>query len=241
MISSGNAYTSSSGVQNFNFNFKMGFVRLTQRLLFFPLRAFEQTAGTIVQVGRQGVVASLLRAEANALRIEACNEALTELISLFNVRPNPRFPLPSFQSNLSVIYKTRVCLCVTHLSTVRRHQLEEIVDVRRWQADLEVARVRDHHELLSMGHRIESGNAAINRELAQQGDTIAQVLRDIHVRTPAPPILLSNAPTHTQALTLRVCSLHVVCGGAATRVSTLVFRIRTRTPIGKHPRSQYRL
>jgi hypothetical protein len=49
-------------------------------------RAFEQTALTIVQVGQQGVIASLLRAEANALRIEACNEALTELISLFNVR-----------------------------------------------------------------------------------------------------------------------------------------------------------
>ena len=52
-----------------------------------PLSAFEQTARTIVQVGQQGVIASLLRAEANALRIEACNEALTELISLFNVRP----------------------------------------------------------------------------------------------------------------------------------------------------------
>lgn len=104
--------------------------------------AFEQTARTIVQVGQQGVITSLLRAEANALRLEACNEALTELISLFN--------------------------------------LEEIVDVRRWQTDLEVARVRDHHELLSIGHRIESDNAAINFELAQQGATIAQVLRGIH-------------------------------------------------------------
>ncbi|KAF8505781.1 hypothetical protein F5888DRAFT_1630545 [Russula emetica] len=105
-------------------------------------RAFEQTALTIVQVGRQGIIASLLRAEANALRIEACNEALTELISLFN--------------------------------------LEEIVDVRRWQTDLEVARVHDHHELLNMGNRIENDNAAINRELVQQGATIAQVLRGIH-------------------------------------------------------------
>ena len=72
------------------------------------------------------------------------------------------------------------------------HQLEEIVDVRRWQTDSEVTRVRDHHELLSMGHRIESGNAAINLELAQQGATIEQVLRGIHVR---PPLLLSNART----------------------------------------------
>ena len=46
--------------------------------------------------------------------------------------------------------------------------------------------MRDHHELLNMGHRIESGNAAINRELAQQGDAIAQVLRGIHVRPPYP-------------------------------------------------------
>lgn len=87
------------------------------------------------------------------------------------------------------------------------HQLEEIVDVRRWQADLEVARVHDHHELLSMGHRIESGNAAINRELAQQGATITQVLRGIHVRTP------SNARTHTQVsnLTLRASRSPHVC------------------------------
>jgi hypothetical protein len=35
-----------------------------------------------------------------------------------------------------------------------------------------------------MGQRIESGNAAINRELAQQGATIAEVLRVIHVRVP---------------------------------------------------------
>ena len=49
--------------------------------------AFEQTAQTIVQVGQQGVITSLLRSEANALRIESCNEVLTELISLFNVRP----------------------------------------------------------------------------------------------------------------------------------------------------------
>lgn len=67
------------------------------------------------------------------------------------------------------------------------YQLEEIVDVRRCQTDLEVTRVRDHHELLSMGHRIESGNAVINRELAQQGATIAQVLRGIHVRPPHSP------------------------------------------------------
>jgi hypothetical protein len=66
-----------------------------------------------------------------------------------------------------------------------------MVDVRRWQFDLEAARVRDHRELLSLGQRIESENAAINRELAQQGATIAEVLRIIHVR--APPLALAHA------------------------------------------------
>ncbi|KAI0304095.1 hypothetical protein BC826DRAFT_1182433 [Russula brevipes] len=112
-------------------------------------RAFEHTAQTIIHVGQQGIIASLLRSEANALLIDSCNEALTELISLFN--------------------------------------LEEIVDVRRWQTDLEVARVRDHRELLSMGRRIESGNAAIHCELAQQGATITEVLRVVHAPgTPQP-------------------------------------------------------
>ena len=53
--------------------------------LFF-FRAFERTAQTIVHVGQQGIIASLLQLESNAQRIESCNEALTELISLFNVR-----------------------------------------------------------------------------------------------------------------------------------------------------------
>ncbi|KAI0254699.1 hypothetical protein BJV78DRAFT_1182257 [Lactifluus subvellereus] len=49
-------------------------------------RAFAYTAQTIIQVGQQGTVASLLRSETNALQIEGCNETLTDLISLFNVR-----------------------------------------------------------------------------------------------------------------------------------------------------------
>ncbi|KAH9045398.1 hypothetical protein EDB85DRAFT_26071 [Lactarius pseudohatsudake] len=102
-------------------------------------RAFEYTAQTIFHVGQQSVITSLLRSETNALRIESCNEALTELISLFT--------------------------------------LEESVDARRWQSDLDAARRRDHQELLSMGERIESGNVAIIHELAQQGATIAEVLR----------------------------------------------------------------
>ena len=53
---------------------------------FFFFRAFERTAQTIVHVGQQGIIASLLQLESNAQRIESCNEALTELISLFNVR-----------------------------------------------------------------------------------------------------------------------------------------------------------
>ncbi|KAH9062693.1 hypothetical protein EDB87DRAFT_1681820 [Lactarius vividus] len=102
-------------------------------------RAFEYTAQTILHVGQQSVITSLLRSETNALRIELCNEALTELISLFT--------------------------------------LEESVDARRWQSDLDAARRLDHQELLTMGQRIERGNVAINHELAQQSATIAEVLR----------------------------------------------------------------
>jgi len=47
---------------------------------------------------------------------------------------------------------------------------------------LDAARKRDHQELLNMGQRIESENAAINHELAQQGATIAEVLRVLQVR-----------------------------------------------------------
>jgi len=144
--------------------------------IFFPFRAFEHTAQTIIHVGQQGIVASLLRSEANALLIDSCNEALTELISLFNVRTVSRlnkklfFFLWGCNSNLRFFFFPGPV------------QLEEIVDVRRWQTDLEVARVRDHKELLSMGRRIESGNAAIHCELAQQGATITEVLRVVHVR-----------------------------------------------------------
>lgn len=172
-------------------------------------RAFEQTARTIVQVGQQGVIASLLRAEANALRIEACNEALTELISLFNVRTsNPRVSI------------SRVCQPLLTVLTCAR-QLEEIVDVRRWQTDSEVTRVRDHHELLSMGHRIESGNAAINHELAQQGATIAQVLRDIHVRLTPPRSSYPSYRTHPHPSSNLRASRHVAhvcfCFSGGTR------------------------
>ena len=69
-----------------------------------------------------------------------------------------------------------------------------MVDVRRWQFELEAARVRDHRELLSLGRRIESENAAINRELAQQGATIAEVLRVIHVRVP--PLVHTLSTSH---------------------------------------------
>ena len=81
-----------------------------------------------------------------------------------------------------------------------------MVDVRRWQSDLEAARVRDHGELLSLGQRVESENVAINRELAQQGATIAEVLRVIHVRTP-PPALSSPAPHNLPAHTRMAVTL----------------------------------
>ncbi|KAI0053571.1 hypothetical protein FA95DRAFT_457139 [Auriscalpium vulgare] len=48
-------------------------------------RAFEYAAYTIVQVGQQGLIASLVQSEANAIRIESCNEALTELVALFHL------------------------------------------------------------------------------------------------------------------------------------------------------------
>jgi hypothetical protein len=66
-------------------------------------------------------------------------------------------------------------------------QLEETVDVHRWQMDLDVAHMRDHEELLSMGRRIEKGNAGIHRELEQQGATIAEVLHVLHVNASPPP------------------------------------------------------
>lgn len=58
--------------------------------------------------------------------------------------------------------------------------------------------MRDHRELLSMGQRIESGNAAINRELAQQGATIAEVLRVIQVRPFSPAPLFPSVRPHTR-------------------------------------------
>ncbi|KAI0068536.1 hypothetical protein BV25DRAFT_6149 [Artomyces pyxidatus] len=48
-------------------------------------RAFEYTACTIAEVGQQGLVASLLQAGADALRIDACNDVLTELVALFTL------------------------------------------------------------------------------------------------------------------------------------------------------------
>ncbi|KAH9999885.1 hypothetical protein BJV77DRAFT_498775 [Russula vinacea] len=109
--------------------------------------AFEQTAQTIVQVGQQGVIASLLRSETNALLIESCNEALTELISLFN--------------------------------------LEEIVDVRRWQADLEVARVRDHRELLSMAN---ASRAATPRSIASSPSRAPRLPRSSELSKISTPV-----------------------------------------------------
>ena len=63
-------------------------------LLISNVRAFEYTAQTIFQVGQQSVITSLMRSESNALRIESCNEALTELISLFTVRDFTLLILP---------------------------------------------------------------------------------------------------------------------------------------------------
>jgi len=158
-------------------------------------RAFERTAQTIVQVGQQGIIASLLQSESNALRIEACNESLTELIALFTVRSVHHY----FFIYLIFWLKSRNVNVTT-----TTHQLEGLVDVRKWQSDLEVARLRDHRELLRLGQRIESENAAINRELAQQGATIAEVLRIIHVRRhrallglPAPPPVIRFAHSYT--------------------------------------------
>ncbi|THH19862.1 hypothetical protein EW146_g1406 [Bondarzewia mesenterica] len=122
--------------------------------------AFEYVAQTIIAVGCQGVITSLLHSDANALQVEMCNNALTELIALFS--------------------------------------LEEIVDIGRWQRDLESARLRDQEELLCLGQRIESGNAALMRELAQQGTTINEVYRmvqDVKSNLPNPQAAYWSAPT----------------------------------------------
>ena len=78
------AFMNSSGVYN---------ALLSATVTHFNPRAFVYTAQTIFQVGQLSVITSLLRSETNALRIESCNEALTELISLFTVREFPLFPL----------------------------------------------------------------------------------------------------------------------------------------------------
>lgn len=49
-------------------------------------RAFEFVAHTIEHVGCQGIIPSLLYSDANALQIESCNNLLTDLLALFNVR-----------------------------------------------------------------------------------------------------------------------------------------------------------
>lgn len=74
--------------------------------------------------------------------------------------------------------------------------------MRRWRTDLDVARVRDHEELLTMGQRIENGNAAIHRELAQQGATIAEVLRLLHVN-PSPVRIACPSPRGVSLVSLR--------------------------------------
>jgi len=122
------------------------------------------------------------------------------------------------------------------------HQLEGMVDVRRWQFELEAARVRDHRELLSLGRRIESENAAINRELAQQGATIAEVLRVIHVR--APPLVHSRlTPNLPLPYSLHFAFAHArMTVTLSHRTSTLVYRMPTlpRGPSRSRCRSRSR-
>ena len=129
-----------------------------------PVRAFEYAAQTIEAVGHQGVMASLLHADETAREIEACNEVLTELMQLFNVR----FLL------LGVDVLTGL---------VNPGQLEEIVNVAHRQRGFETARVRDHEELL---RHIESENAAMTRELVQQGTTISAVYSMVQVLQKSP-------------------------------------------------------
>ncbi|TFY64466.1 hypothetical protein EVG20_g5936 [Dentipellis fragilis] len=126
---------------------------------------FASVARIITEVGTQGVLASLLHSDANALQIEACTDALADLLTLFN--------------------------------------LENTADIGRWQREFEDARLRDHEELRGLGRRLESGNAAIARELAQQGVTIAEVHRlvqNISVGLPASDAT-SDDPTQTQTQT----------------------------------------
>jgi hypothetical protein len=55
---------------------------------------------------------------------------------------------------------------------------------------------------LTMGQRIENGNAAIHRELAQQGATIAEVLRLLHVN-PSPVRIACPSPRGVSLVSLR--------------------------------------
>ncbi|KAA1466437.1 hypothetical protein DENSPDRAFT_32941 [Dentipellis sp. KUC8613] len=127
---------------------------------------FASVARIITEVGTQGVLTSLLQSDANALQIEACTDALADLLTLFN--------------------------------------LENTTDIGRWQREFEDARLRDHEELRGLGRRLESGNAAIARELAQQGVTIAEVHRlvqNISVGLPASDAT-GEDPAQTQIRTL---------------------------------------
>ena len=53
--------------------------------LTYSFRAFKKTATTIREVGQQGAIKSLLRSDENALRLEDCQFALSELITLLSV------------------------------------------------------------------------------------------------------------------------------------------------------------
>ena len=53
--------------------------------LTYSFRAFKKTATTIREVGQHGAIKSLLRSDEIALRLEECQFALSELITLLCV------------------------------------------------------------------------------------------------------------------------------------------------------------
>ncbi|TDL29579.1 hypothetical protein BD410DRAFT_892850, partial [Rickenella mellea] len=111
---------------------------LEDRISYLEL-VFQHAAKTIREVGQQGIIASILKTEENALKIDDCQHELSELVSLLN--------------------------------------LQQVIDISKWQSEHEEARVRDHKAALDASRRLEAGNTAILEELSLQGATLADVTR----------------------------------------------------------------
>ena len=77
-------------------------------------------------------------------------------------------------------------------------QLEQIIDVSAWMRENELARRRDSIALLKMGQKLEQGNEEILAELAQQGTTLAELLRALQVSQKCSGTILGPKYARTQ-------------------------------------------